>query len=111
MFCQERVLKNFTKCPGKEDLWQNLFLIQLSRSSARNFIKKQTLVQLFSFDLCEMFQKMFFTDVKCFRKYFLQKTFGQLLLKEHWILLLTAPIAILNNISKSSFRGFVLSPN
>ena len=49
MFCKKGVLKNFVKFTGKH-LCQSLFF-----SSACSFIEKETLAQVFSCELCEIF--------------------------------------------------------
>ena len=49
------VLRNFTKFTGK-----HLFLRKTSE--AYNFIKKETLAQVFSCEFCEIFKNTFFTE-------------------------------------------------
>ena len=51
-------LKNFKKFTGKH-LCQSLFLFKC-RPEACNFIKKETLVQVFSFEFCEISKNTFF---------------------------------------------------
>ena len=51
MFCTKGVLKNFAKFTGKH-LCQSLF--------AFNFIKKETLAQVFSCEFCEISKNSFF---------------------------------------------------
>ena len=58
VFCKKEVLKNFSKCTGKH-LCQSLFLIKL-RVDAFNFIKKETLAQLFFCEFCKNFENSFF---------------------------------------------------
>ena len=52
------VLKNFAKFTGKH-LCQSLFLIKLY---ACNFIKKESLAQIFSYEFCEMSKNTIFTE-------------------------------------------------
>ena len=52
------VLKNFAKFTGKH-LCQGLFLIKL-QAEAYNFIKKETLAQVFSCEFCEISKNTFF---------------------------------------------------
>ena len=56
VFCKKGVLRNLTKFTGKH-LCQNLFFPQ-----ACNLIKKETLAQVFSCELCEIFEITFFTE-------------------------------------------------
>ena len=53
---KKSVLRNFTKFTGKH-LRQGLFLIE-----ACNFIKKETLAQVFSREFCEISKNTFFTE-------------------------------------------------
>ena len=55
VFCKEGVLRNSVKCTGKH-LCQVSFLIKFQ---ACNFIKKETLTQAFSCELCEIFKNTF----------------------------------------------------
>ena len=55
MFCKNGVLKNFTKFTGKH-LFKNLLL----KLQACNFIKKETLAQVFSCEFCENSKNTFF---------------------------------------------------
>ena len=50
VFCRKGVLRNFAKFTGKH-LCQRL-----------NFIKKETLAQVFSCELCKIFKNAFFTE-------------------------------------------------
>ena len=52
------VLKNFTKFTGKHRC-QSLFLLSC------NFIKKETLTQVFSCKFCKIFKNTFFTEHLC----------------------------------------------
>ena len=54
------VLKNFSKFTVKH-LCQSLFFCKVA-GQACNFIKKETLVQLFSCKFCEIFKNTFFTE-------------------------------------------------
>ena len=56
IFCKKGVLRNFTKFTGKH-LYQSL------QPKAFNFIKKETLAQMFSCEFCEIFKNTFFA--KC----------------------------------------------
>ena len=58
MFCKKVVLKYFTKVTGKY-LFQSLFFPEVS---AWNFIKKETLSQVFSCGFCEEFKNTFFIE-------------------------------------------------
>ena len=53
------VLRNFAKFTGKHQ-GQSLFLIKWPQ--ACNFIKKETLAQVFSCEFCEIFKNTFFTE-------------------------------------------------
>ena len=53
VFCKKGVLINFAKFIGKH-MWQTLFF--------RNFIKKETLAQVFSCKFCETSKNTFFTE-------------------------------------------------
>ena len=57
MFCKKCALKNFAKFTGKH-LCQNLFLLK-SQAEVYNFIKKETLTQVFSHKFCEIFKNTF----------------------------------------------------
>ena len=52
------VLRNFTKLTGKQ-LFQSLFF---SVPEACNFIKKETLAEVFSCEFCEISKNTFFTE-------------------------------------------------
>ena len=54
------VLKNFAKLTGKH-LYQGLFFNKVVGLRPANFIKKETLAQLFSCDFCEIFKSTFLT--------------------------------------------------
>ena len=51
MFCKKGALRNFAKFTGKH-LCQSLC----------NFIKKETLVQVFSCDFCKIFKNTFYSE-------------------------------------------------
>ena len=53
-------LRNFTKFAGKH-LCQSLFLIKL-QASVCNFVKKETLAQVLSYEFCEISKNTFFTE-------------------------------------------------
>ena len=60
MFCKKVVVKNFAKFTEKH-LCQNLFFNKAAvKCHACNFIKKEPLVQLFSWEFCEIFKNSFF---------------------------------------------------
>ena len=61
------VLRNSAKFTGKQ-LWQSLFFNKVA-SQACNFVKKETLAQVFSWEVCEISKSTF-----------LQNTSGRLLL-------------------------------
>ena len=66
VFCSKDVLRNFAKFSGK-DLCQNLFFNKVA--GLCNFIKKETLAQLFSCEFCESSLNTFFlqnTSGGCF---------------------------------------------
>ena len=52
MFCKIRVLRNFTKFTGKH--------LNKVAGMACNFIKKETLAQVFSCEFCEISKNTFF---------------------------------------------------
>ena len=54
-------LRNFTKFTGRH-LCQNLSFKKSCRPKACNFIKKETLAQVFSCELCEISKNTFFTE-------------------------------------------------
>ena len=54
------VLKNFAKLTGKH-LCQSLVFNKVA-DSACNFIKKETLVQVFSCEFCKIFKNTFYTE-------------------------------------------------
>ena len=55
VFCKKVVLRNFAKFKGKH-LCQDLLF---NKPQAYNFIKREALVQLFSFEFWEIFKKTF----------------------------------------------------
>ena len=55
------VLKNFPKFTGNH-LRQSLFFNKVARAYACNFIKKETVAQLFSCEFCETFKSIFLTE-------------------------------------------------
>ena len=61
VFCEKGVLRNFIKFTGKH-LCQSLFFNKVVdlRPATCNFIKKETLAQMFSFEFCEISKKTFF---------------------------------------------------
>ena len=58
VFCEKGILRNFAKFTRKY-LYQRLFLIKLL-AMARNFIKKESLTQVFSCEFCEISKNTFF---------------------------------------------------
>ena len=56
VFCKKGVLKNFTKFTGKH-LCQSLFFNKVAGPC--NFIKKETLAQVFSCEFCEISKNTF----------------------------------------------------
>ena len=60
VFCKKGVLKNFTKFTGKH-LCQSFFLIQVT-GEASNFIKIETLTQVFYCEFCKIFKNIFFME-------------------------------------------------
>ena len=60
VFCEKGVLKHFTKFTGKQ-LCQSLFLIKFQVQIC-NFIKNETLTQLFFYEFCEIFKNSFFME-------------------------------------------------
>ena len=60
VFCKKGAFKNFTKFTGKH-LRQSLFLNKVAglKPQACNFIKKETLAQVFSCEFCEISQNTF----------------------------------------------------
>ena len=61
MFCEKGVIRNFIKFTGKQ-LCQSLFSNKVAglRPKACNFIKRETLAQVFSCEFCEISKKTFF---------------------------------------------------
>ena len=59
VFYTKKFLKNLKKLPGKH-LYQGLFLVNF-QACAYNFIKRETLTQVFSCEFCEIFKNIFFT--------------------------------------------------
>ena len=57
MFFKVGLLKKFAKRTGKH-LYRSLFLNKVA--GLCNFIKKETLVQVFSYEICEIFKNIFF---------------------------------------------------
>ena len=57
VFCKNVVLKNFAVFTGKH-LCQSLFFNKVA-GAASNFIKKETLAQVFSCEFCKIFKKSF----------------------------------------------------
>ena len=55
VFCEKRVLRNFAKFTGKH-LCQSLFF---NKSWTSNFIKKETLAQVFSCEICDISKNTF----------------------------------------------------
>ena len=55
------VFRNFTKFTGK-GLYQSHFLSKVAGLQAYNFIKKETLVQVFSCEFSEISKNTFFTE-------------------------------------------------
>ena len=58
VFCKKGVLRNFTKFTGKH-LCQSLFFNKVA-DLACNFIKKETLAQVFPCEFCEISKNTFF---------------------------------------------------
>ena len=58
VFCKKGVPRNFTKFAGKH-MCQNLFF---NKAETCNFIKNETLVQVFSCEFCETFKNTFFAE-------------------------------------------------
>ena len=57
VFCRKGVLRNFAKFTGKH-LCQSLFFNKVA-GGACNFIKKETLAQVFSCEFCKIFKNTF----------------------------------------------------
>ena len=66
VFCKKGVLKKITKFTGKH-LYESLFFNKAA-GIAYNFIKKETLVQLFSCEFCKFLRTPFFQNISggCF---------------------------------------------
>ena len=60
VFCKKGVLKNFAKFTGKH-LRQRLFFNKVAGGTC-NFIKRETLSQVFSCKFCKIFKNTFFTE-------------------------------------------------
>ena len=61
VFCKKCVLRIFTKFTGKH-LCQSLFFNNIIIKFCKNFIKKETLAQVFSCEFCEISLNIFFTE-------------------------------------------------
>ena len=61
VFCEKGVLRNFLKFTGKQ-VCQSLFFNKVAdlRPQACNFIKKETLAQVFSCEFCQISKNTFF---------------------------------------------------
>ena len=59
VFCRKCVLKNFAKFTGKH-LWQSFFFNKVAGLRPSNFIKKETLPQVFSCEFCKIFKSTYF---------------------------------------------------
>ena len=59
MYCKNGVLKNFAKFTGKQ-LRRSLFFNKVYRPEAYNFIKKETLAQVFSCEFAKFLRTPFF---------------------------------------------------
>ena len=61
VFCEKGVLRNFAKFTGIH-LCQSIFLNKVAglRPKACNYIKKETLAQVFACEFCEIFNNFFF---------------------------------------------------
>ena len=66
VFCKKVILRNFAKFTGKH-LCQRLFFNKVTglRSYACNFIKKESLAQVFFCELCEISKNAYFTAHLC----------------------------------------------
>ena len=61
MFCKKGVLRNFEKIIGKHLCQSHLFnKVADLRPKACNFIKKETLAQVFSYEFCEISKSTYF---------------------------------------------------
>ena len=60
VFCEKDVLRNFAKFTGKH-LCQSLFFNKVA-SGAFNFIKKETLAQVFTVNFSKFLRTYFFTE-------------------------------------------------
>ena len=60
VFCEKGVLRNFAEFTGKH-LCHSLFFNKVA-GGACNFIKKETLAQMFSCEFCEISKNTFFTE-------------------------------------------------
>ena len=58
MFCKKDVVKNFAKLTGKQ-LRQSLFFNKVT-AAASNFIKRETLAQVFFSAFCKIFKNTLF---------------------------------------------------
>ena len=61
LFFKKGVLKILQNAPEKTDLYQ-IFFLKIYRLSAWSFIKEETSIQVLSFKLRKIFQKIFFTE-------------------------------------------------
>ena len=58
VFCKKGVIRNFAKFPGKH-LCQSLFFLTKLQTDTCNFIKKDTLAQVFSCEFCKIYKTTF----------------------------------------------------
>ena len=58
---RKNVLRNFAKFTGKH-LCQSLFFNKVGKPQACNFVKKETLAQVFSCEFCEISKNSFFAE-------------------------------------------------
>ena len=63
VLCKKDFLKNFAKFTGKH-LCHSLFFNKVAglRAQACNFIKKETVALVFSYEFCEIFENTFFKE-------------------------------------------------
>ena len=83
MFCKKGVLKNFANFIGKQ-LCESLFFNKVAglRSEACNLIKKETLAQVFSCEICEIFKNTFFYRIPPVAASEVRRIYD---VKTHWV--------------------------
>ena len=82
VFCKKCVLRNFAKFTKKKTICARVFFSIKLQAKANNFIKKETLTQMFSCEFCKIFKNIFSDRtppvVASERNWFYQSSFWRL---------------------------------